>query len=320
MVNERVAHYIEAYKRKLCDDEKCPSDGSLRAYAYSIVWLEQRMDFPADSLPKPDVVLEYMENAQVSATRRSAVYTALKKWHGCHGEKSCSSKYGKPLVRARQGVMAQYDQQRRSKKQQDNWVEFPVLKKFAATLRDEALSYDKHTFWTKPQFVKAQLAFIVLFHLRYPVRRDLQSVKWAENPDFQWGAKDNFLDPKTKEVVLRSHKTAKFYGEKRFRLSRVMWRIFSALRIQQTKRGVRKTGHLLLNKYYRPMTPNGYTSWITREMKRCPGCEKKAVGCMIIRHCCITHKRRHEMTNEEKRKFAGECMHSEKTNNQYRVI
>lgn len=320
MVNERVAHYIEAYKRKLCSDKKCPSDSSLRAYAYSIWWLEQRMDFPKEGgLPKPDLVLEYMENAKVTPTRRTAVYTALKKWHGCHGENGCGEQYSKPLIRAHQGVMSQYDQQKRSKRQQDNWVEFPVLKKFGATLRDEVLSYDKNSFWSKPQFVKAQLAFIILFHLRYPVRRDLQSVKWADSLDFQWGEKDNFLDLKTKEIVLRTHKTAKYYGEHRFKLSRVLWRIFAALKIQQKKRGIKGTGHLLLNKYYRPMTPNGFTSWMKREMKRCPGCEKKAIGCMIVRHCCITHKRRHEMTNEEKRKFAGDCMHSQKMNNDYRV-
>ena len=117
MVNERVAHYIEAFKRKLCDDEKCPSDGSLRAYAYSIHWLEQRMDFPPEGgLPKPDLVLEYMENAKVSANRRAAIYTALKKWHGCHGEKGCSEQYGKPLIQARHGVEAQYDKQHRSKR------------------------------------------------------------------------------------------------------------------------------------------------------------------------------------------------------------
>ena len=30
-----------------------------------------------------------------------------------------------------------------------------MLKKFAAELRDEVLSYDKHEMWTKPMFVKA---------------------------------------------------------------------------------------------------------------------------------------------------------------------
>ena len=110
MVNERVAHYIEAYKRKLCSDKKCPSDSSLRAYAYSIWWLEQRMDFPKEGgLPKPDLVLEYLENAKVTATRRAAVYTALKNRHGCHGENGCGEQYSKPLIRAHQGVMSQYD-------------------------------------------------------------------------------------------------------------------------------------------------------------------------------------------------------------------
>ena len=318
--NAKHAWYVDEFKKRLCDSDRCPSMSSLRAYAYSMLWLEARMDFPeAGGVPKPEDVLEYLENAKVTAVRRASVYTALKKWHGCHNEKGCSDKYSKPLIRAKHGVDDQYRNQKRTAKQERNWVEYPKLKAFANQLRDEVLQFDKHHFWTREQFVKAQLCFILQFHLRFPIRRDLATVKWSTRADKQWGVKDNYIDNKRKMVILNCHKTCRHSGPKEIPLNRLLWRLWGMLRIQHKKRGWEKMGHVLLSYYYKPMTPNGYSQWLQREMKRCPGCEKKAIGCMIIRHCCITHKRRHEMTDHEKQTFADKCMHSTARNNLYRT-
>ena len=315
MVNPDVPVLIEAFRKKLCGTDKCPADSTLRTYAYSIAWLKQRIDFPETGMPSPEKVMEYMNNAKIPPVKKCQIYTALKKWHGCHGDKCSCDKYGKPLVNAKREVDAFYDKQERTKKQEKNWIEFPVLKAFCNGLRDEVLTYSKHMFWEKEQFIKAQLAFILLFHIKYPVRRDLATVKWGKP---EYGPTENFIDPSTKTIVLRKYKTARWMGEKSFILTRVMWKIWSMLKIQQKKRQI-NSGYILLNKYYRPMSPNGFTSWLTREMQRCEGCEKKVIGCTLLKHCCITHKRRHEMTNQQKREYAEKCLHSVSKNNQYRV-
>ena len=315
---ETVVKYMEAFKKKLCDAESCPSDSSLRTYAYAISWLEDRMEFPEGKIPPCEDILEYLENAKVTNTRRAAVYTALKKWYGSCGDRCNCEKYSGPLVRAKQALDADYRKQKRNDKQSKNWVEHTDLKKFANQIRDETFKLDKHTFWSKEQFMRGQLAFILLFHLRYPIRRDLATVKWTSKKKHEWSAEDNYLDPEKKQIVLQRHKVWKHKGTVSFTLSRQLWRLWSLLRRQHIKREI-KGGKILLNKHYKGMTPNGFSSWMSREMKQCPGCEKKKISCMIIRHCCITHKRRHEMTNEQKKKFASECMHSEKTNNQYRT-
>ena len=314
-MKERVKELIAEFKRRLCDSDKCPSDSALRTYSYSIAWLMDRMEFPEKGMPKVERVLEYMNNAKVSAQRKCQVYTALKKWHGCHGEECECKGYGKPLVEAKVATDRAYYQQKRTEKQKKNWVDFPVIKQFANFLRDEVLEYDKHNMWEKEQFIKAQLAFILQFHMKYPLRRELATVRWGKK---EWGEKDNYLDPQNKTIVLRSYKTSRWMGETTFRLTRVMWRIWALLRKQQQKRGI-TGGHILVSKYYRAMSPNGFSSWLKREMKRCPGCEKKAVGCMLIRHCCITWERRNEKTNPEKAEYAKKCLHSQKTNDQYRV-
>ena len=39
---------IDKFKKAMCknDIKKCPSDASLKTYAYSIAWLKKRLDFP----------------------------------------------------------------------------------------------------------------------------------------------------------------------------------------------------------------------------------------------------------------------------------
>ena len=315
---EVVAKYMQAFKKKLCDAEKCPSESSLRTYAYAIAWLEERMEFPDNKIPPCEDVLEYLENAKVTNVRRAGVYTALKKWYGSCGDKCNCDKYSGPLVRAKQALDNDYRKQRRTKKQSRNWVEHSDLKKFANTLRDQTFKLDKHGFWDKEQFINAQLAFILLFHLRYPIRRDLATVKWSGRKAHEWKDDENYLDHDNKQIILNRHKVWRHKGTVKFRLSRQLWRLWALLRKQQMKRGI-KSGKILLNKHYRGLTPGAFSGWLAREMKRCPGCEKKMISCMIIRHCCITHKRRHEMTNEEKEQYAEKCMHSSKTNNEYRV-
>ena len=120
MVNPVVVDLIAKFKKKLCDSESCPSDSSLRQYAYSIAWLKKRVDFPEDGMPKPEHVMEYLENSKVTNRKRCSVYTALKKWHGSHGEKCDCDKYSKPLVRAKHAVDAEYAKQERTPKQQTN--------------------------------------------------------------------------------------------------------------------------------------------------------------------------------------------------------
>ena len=316
MVNPEVIALTKQFKKRLCNSDSCPSDGSLRTYSYSILWLKQRMDFPEDgSMPSVEDVLEYMENAKVDPSKKCRIFTALKKWHGCHGDKCSCEKYGKPLVEAKIAVDTQYAKQKRTTKQNKNWVDFPVLKKFASELRDEVLQYDKNQFWEKEQYIKATLAFILLFHMKYPVRRDLATVRWGKK---EWSETDNYIDSHNKSIVLQKYKTARWMGKATFQLTRTMWRIWGMLKIQQQKRDY-KAGYVLLNKFFRPMTPNGYSTWLAREMKRCPTCEKKAVGCMLLRHCCITWERRHEKTLHEKEEYAKKCLHSVAQNNLYRV-
>lgn len=319
MVNPTVAAYQKWFHGKLCDKENCPADSTLKTYAYSMGWLHTRIDgFSVDGLtsevPETDTVLKYMQDNDVKNTRRLASYTALKVHHNCKGEEDCSKKYCTPLIMCKRKQDSDYAKQERSPHQSKNWVEFKVLKKFAACLREKVTKFNKNELWTKDQYATATLAFILNYHLTYPIRRCLCTVKWGVEPSESY----NYLDAKKQEIVFNQHKTARWKGAITHKLSRPMWRLFSLLRKQQKMRDMH-SGMVLINRYWRPMTKNGYSSWLKREMKGCKGCEDKQVGCLILRHAVITHKRRKCMTTHQRENFATQCMHSSGTNDTYRV-
>ena len=314
MKSELATKYMAWFKEKLCDSEKCPSDSTLKTYAYSMAWMAKRIDgFTKDNVPDCETIMKYMDGNKVKTTRRLASYTALKVWHNCKGEKDCSSKFCTPLILAKREQDSHYAKQERSEHQDKNWVDFKVLKKYAACIREKTFHLDKNKLWTKDEYAMATLAFILQYHLIYPIRRCLCTVQWGTKED-----DGNYLDTKTQTIVYNKHKTAKWKGQVTHKLSRQLWRLFSLLRKQQKMRDI-QSGPILLNRYWRKMSKNGYSSWLKREMKKCYGCADKEVGCLIIRHAVITHKRRHCMTNAQREKFANQCMHSAATNDTYRV-
>ena len=114
MVNPTVATYQKWYKEKLCGSDDCPTDPTLKTYAYSMAWLAKRMEgFDAETamVPEPQKILDYMETNKVKNGRRVASYTALKVFHNCKKEQTCSKAYGVPLVMCSRQQQAEYAKQ-----------------------------------------------------------------------------------------------------------------------------------------------------------------------------------------------------------------
>lgn len=309
---EKVKEEISKPPGRKC---KPPSAQTLRQYAYQLRWISQRMDgFETGvKVPPPEEVLEYMENAKINKHRRRNVYVAMKMWHTGCSECSCCEKYSTHLNRCCDEISAGLEKQKKTKRMEKNWIEFRELKKFAGKLRDEVLKYPKKEVWTKEQYVKATLCFLMLFHLKYPVRRDLYRVRVDTT-------EGNHLDREKKSIVLTEYKTSKTYGRKEFILSRPMWTIASRLMQQQSMRNMEVT-HLILNSYFEPMKPNGFSQWFQRELARyCESAKGKKCGVTMMRHIVITHLNRNEKSIQEKKDLADKCMHSVKMHDQYRKI
>ena len=294
---------------------KVPGASTIRQYGYSLRWINERMDgfVVGEKVPCAENVLEYMENSKVDNGRRKNVYCALKMWHLAKGEPSCCEKYSTHLKRCCDALACQQEKQVLTKSQKKNWIEHKELKKFAAKMRDEVLAFPKKQIWGKPEYTKATLAFVILFHMKHPVRRDLFTVKYG------LGEHENYLDEDAKEIVLTKYKTSDSHGEQRFKLSRPMWTIAQRLIAQQKMRDI-SSDYLILNTYFKPMKSNGFSQWFSREMaKRCEAAKGKRVGCTMMRRIVITHMNRNQKTWSERKEQAGKCMHSVKTHESYRV-
>ena len=290
------------------------SASTKRTYAYNLAWMATRMDEWETGTPTSEQVIGYMTDNNVNASRRMNSYTAMKVLHNCRNEPECSECYKVPLIDCKKCVDAEYCKQRKTAHQKKNWVDFGCLKKFTKSMRDAVYAMDKNKPWTKDEYAMLQLCFILQVHMSFPIRRDLCTLQWGvEHTD-----ENNYIDTKARELVWNKYKVAKHYGQIRHKMSREMWKLFSLIRKQQKMRGI-TAGFVLLNRYWRKMTKNGYSTWLVREMKKCPGCEDKCVGVLILRHSIISHMTRNIPTLQERDSFARSCMHSAHMNDLYRV-
>lgn len=286
------------------------SKRSLETYAYSLMWLDRRMEQfdPFDV----DAALEYLGGHTPS--RKKASMNALQVWARCHGRQDCCHKLKAPYRTCCDGMMAERSKQQRSKREEQNWVDFKPVRNFARDLRTEVFALPKNDLWGGEAYHKAQLAFILTYHLRYPIRRDLMTVLRTEDIDREH---QNYVDEATQQFVYNNFKTHKHMGRVTHRLSRPMWRLYRLLCTQQNLGGRVRT-HVLLNKHWRPFSKCGYTVWLQTEMRRrCPECAGKRFGCGMLRKCVITHRRKDQWSNEERACFAKDCMHSETENSLY---
>ena len=296
-----------------------PSDSTVRTYAYNLAWLAARMDGfsmrGTGTTPTPEDVVAYMDENEVKNSRRGQSYTAMKVLHNCCNERNCSARYCAPLMASKHATEANYAKQKKSVHESKNWIEYKVLKKFSAELRKATFALDKNDLWTKSEYAVATLAFILEVHKKFPIRRELATVKWGGEASDE----HNWLDSSAQEIVYNKHKSAPHMGAVRHKLDRTMWRLWRLLKKQQMKRKA-TSGHILLNKYWKPMTPNGYSTWLKREMRRCKACSEKTVGCLMLRHCVISHYRRNDMPMAKRDAFARRCLHSSAVNDIYRKL
>ena len=150
------------------------------------------------------------------------------------------------------------------------------------------------------------------FMLRNPLRRDLATVNYQDMEQ------PNTLDTQSQKMTFTKYKTARFYGDRTYQLTRDQWKLFSWLRKQHKMRGI-TDGHLLRNTYWRPLTPNALTAYMGAQCRCLPSCEHKKMGCCLLRHIVISYLKRNEMTMAQRTTMAHSMMHSVRQQEMYRV-
>ena len=306
-----------AFETELCNCKGDRTESSIMTYCYNLCWLQKRLEgFTATEQPSFQTVMDYLTENKIPARRRQSSLVAMKVLLNARENTEESAKYARPLVEVKNEIQAEYEKQERNPKQDKNWVDCCDLKKAAKMLRKETFALDKHALWDKEQYARAQLAFILTFHLKYPLRRILCTVIYK--PDDP--STGNVLDDKGKKIIIRNHKMQRKYKDPFvYQLDRNMWRLAQLLRRQHKLRGVTGNSTLLLSRFWKPMPRNSYCHWLKREMRKLECCKGKSVGCLAIRHSVITHKRRNDSTLAARKQFAYNCMHRPQMNEFYRT-
>ena len=308
---------MDAFREELCKCETSRCESSVKTYCYNLCWLTKRIDgFEEGSVPEFEAIMDYMTENKIPLRRQQASYVAMKVLLNARGNTTESEKYARPLVDVRNKLQGIREKQEMTETKAKNWVPMCDLKKIAKQAKMETFALDKHVLWDKDQYARAQLAFILTFHLKYPLRRILCTIRY--NPEDP--TTGNVLDDENKKIIIREHKMQRKYKDPfEFQLDRNMWRLAQLLRRQHKMRGLTKESPLILSRFWKPMTRNSYCHWMKREMGKLECCKGKSVGCLAIRHSVITHRRRNDSTLADRKTFAYNCMHKPTTNELYRV-
>ena len=306
---------MEAFRKELCACDSARCESSIKTYCYNLCWLKKRIDgFDDDGgVPKFEAIMDYMTENKIPLRRQQASFVAMKVLLNARGKSS--EKYARPLLEVRNQLQGIQEKQLMTESKAKNWISMKDLKAIAKDCRVQTYQLDKHVLWSKEEYARAQLAFILTFHLKYPLRRVLCTVKYKP-ADSTVG---NVLDDKTKVITIRDHKMKRKQTSYEFQLDRNMWRLAQLLRGQHAMRGIVSDSTLLLSKYWKPMSRNSFCVWLKREMSKFECCKGKSVGCLLIRNCVISHRRRKDMKLAQKEQFARDCMHSAGQNELYRV-
>ena len=308
--------YKTCFRDELC---KCQGDrtcSSIDTYCYNLRWLALRIDrFTKTDEPSFETVMDFLTESKATNRRRQSSFVAMKVLLNARNKTEKSDKYARPLIEVKNQIQNDYDKQEKNERQKKNWVDFKELKAAAKDLRKQTYALDKGKLWTKDEYARAQLAFILTFHLKYPLRRILCTVIYKpDDPNV-----GNVLIDKDKKMILRHHKMQRKYDEPfEYTLDRNMWRLAQLLRRQHKKRGVTRNAPLLLSRYWRKMSKNAFCNWLKREMRKLDCCKGKSVGCLAIRNSVITYRRRNDSKLSERAEFAYACMHKPSTNELYR--
>lgn len=320
--NKYVPWYNELCAKKDCHCNRSPLDRTLLAHAYNIAWLADRIDgFDAEKLtvPDPEVIMGYLDDSKVSNARKGTSYSAMKVWHRCHNQQDYRNQYNPHLMECHRCQNSEAVKQLRNKKEAKNWVDYKDFTKMRKILSSRvcACAKEKKRLWSKQEFTDANMAFILEFHSKYPLRNELHSVKYSRDKNKDWGPDENFLDQDTQEIVWRNFKTKKSLGEQRHKLTRKMWRLWRYIMKQHIELDLRDN-HMILGRQWHGLTSCGFASYFDRELKEFDCCKGKRVTPMIFRKSHITHKLRKQMSIDVHEKYAKKCLHSSEQNHKYR--
>lgn len=223
-------------------------------------------------------------------------------------------KYNNKIKELQNDIVDNYENQEKSQKQNDNWLEYSEILKLLKTLKKDTKPYleaDPNKLTNKQKILIQQYLLLYLYSgVAFPVLRN-------DFAEMQVLSKDSKTDPNKNYLILNNqplfklneYKTKKYNGEQIIKFNdKVLKKLIKDwLNITNSK-------YLLINvKDGSPMTANGITKNLNSLFETY---KNKKVSTSLLRSIYISHKYNDtNMSLKEKKKLGQEMLHSANTAN-----
>ena len=287
---------------------------SLRAYMISLKKLHEKLDTDTefDDISSwlvgntVEKIINILSDMKITTRKNylAAVIVALT---------TDKDKYEAPLVEYRKYldvIVADYNTQmktqKKSEKQEANWVSMDKLKEIVSGFKKEIRKMDlvNKELWSNKEFNIYQMYLVGLLYTELPpVRLDYSNMLLITEADYKkLKEKDkNYLvlvSRNKKYFSLGSYKTEDHYGVHIIQIPPVINTVINKFLQHNT------SGYFLVNTQRNVLSDNGLTKLINRVFAN----TGKKISSTMIRHIYLSEK--YEARNEEMEKDAGALMHS----------
>lgn len=264
----------------------------------------ENLDFLKDS----SKVLDVLQQLALSTKKNYLVSIIVILNSNKNKYKSLIEIYNEKIKNLQKSINDTYDENEKSNKQKENWLEYDDILKLLKSMKKETKQLlDKDVLSKKEKDLIQQYLVLYLYSGKAfpPVRNDFDNMKIV-NDDFNMDTNKNYFvvrKSKPPYFKLNEYKTAKYKGEQIIPI-----RDMELRKLINKWAKINGTGYLLINlSNNEPMTANGITKYLSKIFRKY---FKKNVSSSLIRSIYITNKYDNKLSTSEKKELADKMGHS----------
>ncbi len=265
-----------------------------------------------DFLKNYDKVLDAL-NQKAKSTLKNYLVAVVVAIQNHKDFEKVLEKYNNKIKNLQENIMDNYENQEKSKQQNENWLDYNDILKLLKTLKKDTKPYleaDPNKLTNKQKILIQQYLLLYLYSgVAFPViRNDFAEMKVLSKDTKTDPDKNYLILNKSKSYFkLNEYKTKKYSGEKIIEFKdRVLKKLI------KDWLDITNSDYLLINvKDNTPMTANGITKNLNSLFENYKG---KTVSTSLLRSIYISHKYNDtNMTLKEKKELGKDMLHSKST-------
>jgi len=301
-------------------------DSTLNQYKSSfksLCKLLKNEDCKIDDFKDTDKVIKHINGLEKITTRKNKLTSTIVFLDSYDDKyKKELEIYRKELNRLNEVYDENMKKQKKSQKQQDNWIDYDDIINVVRDLKRQMTIMKlnkKKSLTKKERIVLQKYAFLVLF-LEYPYRNNFHSLKKISEKDYKKiedEHKGNWIisnkNNKPIKIILHDYKTSNKYGMIDVPIPS---KIGNVLKLHNRHNSDSEYLFNTINNNLKPFTSNSFTKYIQSIFSEYY--PDKSIGSQLLRNIIATHMNKDEKSIEEKQeeedKIQKKFLHSKQVN------